>query len=123
MRGEEDRAPLLLHHLAELLDTAGIEAVGGLVEDQQQRIGEQAARDPEALAHAHRVALDLLVRPLGQSHPRERRSDPLDRLRTAHGGHQPKVLAAGEVRVKAGLLDDRAHPLQRLRPLGGHRVT
>jgi hypothetical protein len=25
--------------------------------------------------------------------------------------------------VKAGLLDDRAHPLQRLRPLGGHPVT
>jgi hypothetical protein len=72
MRGDEHGAPLLLDHradhFAKLLDAAGIEAVGWLVEDQQQRVGQQAAGHAEALAHAHRVALDLLLGALGEPH-------------------------------------------------------
>src|SRR5450759_398951 len=45
---------------------AGIEAVGRLVEDQQHGVGQQAAGHPQALAHPHRVALDLLLGPLGE---------------------------------------------------------
>ena len=39
-----------------------------------------------------------------------------------NGGDDAQVLAAGELRMKARLLDDRAHPCQRRRALGGHGI-
>ncbi len=104
-------------HFAKLLDAAGIEAVGGLVEDQEQRIGQQAARDTEALAHAERVLLDPLLGALCQADARKRGIDPPGSLRAAHSGNDRQILAPGELRVKARLLDDRPDPLQRLRSL------
>ena len=76
VRGQKDGAFLPLDHradhLAELLDAPGIKPVGRLVEDQQLRIGQQAAGDTEALAHAERVLLDFVLRPLGEADTRER---------------------------------------------------
>ena len=40
----------------------GIEAVGGLVEDQQLGLAEQRRREPEPLPHPERVPLDATVR-------------------------------------------------------------
>ena len=91
VRGEEHGAALAdqrADHLAELEDPGRIEAVGRLVEDQQLGVGEQAARDAEALAHALRVARDLLVGAIGEPDARERAVDPRERLRAAHRGER-----------------------------------
>ena len=55
VRGEQHRAALgdeAADHGAELVDAGRVEAVGGLVEDQQLGVGEQRAGDAEPLAHA-----------------------------------------------------------------------
>jgi hypothetical protein len=127
VRGDEHRAPLLLDHrpdhLAELLDAPRVKAIGGLVEDQEQRIGQQAARHAEPLAHAHRVALDPVFGPVGQPHPRERGIDQRAHLGTADRRDEAQVLATGEEGVEAGLLDDRPDALQRLGALGGNGMA
>ena len=53
--------------------------------------------------------------------PTRRRAgtDALVRLGAARGGDDAQVLATGQLRVKAGLLDDRAHSRQGLGALGG----
>ena len=117
VRGEEHRAALAderADHLAELEDPGRVEAVGRLVEDQQLGVGEQAARDAEALAHALRVARDLLVGAVGEADARERAVDPRERLGAAHRGDDAQVLAPGQVRVEVRLLDDRADARERL---------
>ena len=116
VRGEEHRPALAdqrADHLAELEDAGRVEAVRRLVEDQQLRVGEQAARDAEALAHALRVGRHPLVGALGEADARERAVDPGERLGPAHGGDDPKVLAPGEVVVEVRLLDDRADARER----------
>ena len=55
MRGEEDGAALVdecADQMPHLEDAGRVEAVHRLVEDQELWVGEQAARDPEPLAHA-----------------------------------------------------------------------
>ena len=71
------------HELADLADAGRIEAVGGLVEDQDVRIAEQRLRDAEALAHAERVGRDLVVQPLGRARRARELRDPLGRARRA----------------------------------------
>ena len=46
---------------AQPVHALGVEAVGGLVEDQHLRVAEQGARQAEPLAHAEREALDAPV--------------------------------------------------------------
>src|SRR6185437_1972707 len=125
MGGDEDGPPLLLDHradhLPELLDAARVEAVGRLVEDQQLRVGQQAPRDAQALAHAHRVLRDAVVAARGEADPRQRRRDPRRDLRAAGGRHHAQVLAPRQVHVKARLLDDRADAPERLDPPGRDR--
>ena len=127
VRGDEHRPPLLLDHradhLAELLDPARVQPVGRLVEDQQQRVGEQAARDAEPLAHAHRVALDLLVGALAEPDACERGRDPLVGVAATDGRDDAEVLAAAEVHVEARLLDDRADSRERARAIVGYDVA
>ena len=60
VRGEQHGAALvdqLADQAAELEDAGRVEPVHRLVEDQQLGVGEQAAGDAEALAHAERVGL------------------------------------------------------------------
>ena len=55
VRGQQHGAPLgdqLADQVAHLEDAGRVEPVHRLVEDQQLRVGQQAARDAEALAHA-----------------------------------------------------------------------
>ncbi len=64
MGGEEYRAPFGdegANQVAHLQDAGRVEAVHRLVEDEQRGIGDQTARDTEALAHAERVGLDAVV--------------------------------------------------------------
>ena len=44
--------------VAEPADALGVEAVSGLVEDQQLGVSEQRGRQPEPLPHPERVAAD-----------------------------------------------------------------
>src|SRR4051812_14493981 len=60
-------------------DARWVEAVGGLVEDQDLGIAEQRRGDREALAHPHRVALDASV-------SRSAQPDVLEDLVDAGGG-------------------------------------
>ena len=101
VRGEQHRAALvdeLADQAADLEDAGRVEAVHRLVEDQQLGVGEQAAGDAEALAHAERVRLDLVVGAGGEADAGERGVDP----RRAARGRGPRrgrqVLAAGQVR-------------------------
>ena len=110
MRPSSTRAA---HHPAELEDAGRVEAVRGLVQDQQLGVGQQAAGDAEPLAHAERVAADAVVGALAQADPLERRVDPAVRLGLARRGDDLEVLAAGQERVEARLLDDRPDPGQR----------
>ena len=85
---------------------------------RQFRVGEQAGGHPEALAHAHRVRGHFIPGPFGQTDPGQRRRDPLVRVPAPCGGQQAKVVPAGQVRVEAGLVDDRPDPGQGRGPLG-----
>src|SRR6185295_17948250 len=61
----------------DLGDDERCEPFGRLVEDQQQRIGEQRAADREHLLLAARELLAAVVEPLGEA--RKRRQDALER--------------------------------------------
>ena len=71
VRREDHRASLVderAEQVAELEDAGRVEAVDRLVEDQQLGVGEQAAGDAEALAHAQRVRARR-GRPRGAARP------------------------------------------------------
>src|SRR5579863_473971 len=103
VRGEEDRPPLtreLTDHRAQLEDAAGIETVHRLVEDQELRVGEQAASDAEALAHPLRVGLDAVLRAVQQANAAKRSVDPGERFRATYGGDDAQVLPTAEMPVE-----------------------
>ena len=108
--------------VAELEDAGRVEPVHRLVEDQQLGVGEQAARDAEALAHAERVGLDLLVGARGEADAGERAVDAVVRGAVAGGRVDVQVLAAGQVGVEARLLDDRADAGERRGAAAGQVV-
>ena len=126
MRGEEHGAALV-HERAQqrshLEDPRRVEPVGGLVQDQQVGIDHQAPGDPQPLAHPHRVPRHALVRAVGETDPLERRGDPVVRLALAARCDDVQVLPAGQLGVEARLLDDRADPRERGRPLDGERPS
>ena len=121
---QEDRAAVVHERADELakLDDAGrVESVGRFIEDQELRFSEQAAGDPQPLAHPHRIGLHPLVGALGQADPVERALDPGVRLGLTARCRNAQVLPAGQMPVEARRLDDRTHPLERLTALLGDR--
>ena len=89
----------------------GIEAVGGLVEDQDLRVAEQRVGEPEALAHAERVLADA---PAGR---RLVEADELQQLvdaprRHAHGlgGDGERLAAAAPGVLGRGVEQDADAP-------------
>src|SRR5437016_1736319 len=78
--------------------------------------------DPETLTHAMRVAADLVLRAVSQLHRLEHRLDPGAGARLVVIGEQPKVAAAGEVRIEPRPLDEPGHALERPRTFN-HRVA
>jgi hypothetical protein len=118
MRREQHRAALRhqrAHQPAELENARRVEPVDRLVQDQQLRVAEQAAGDAEPLAHAERVRLHAVVGSRGQPDALQRAGDPPRGGAVARRGVHLQVLAPGQVRVEARLLDDRADPGQGLR--------
>src|SRR5207249_2171942 len=91
----------------------GVEAVGGLVEDEEIRVLEQRRGDAQALLHAGRVGAELAAGPGAELDDVQHLVDAL-LLHARHVGDHPQVLAAGEVGVEAGRLDERADPGQSL---------
>ena len=63
-------------HVAHVLHPGRVEAVHGLVEDEQLGVTEEAGGHAEALAHAHRVLRHLVVGPMEDADPLEGRPDP-----------------------------------------------
>ena len=93
---------------AQPVHALGVEAVGGLVEDQHLGVAEQRLRDAEALAHAERVvahpAVGLVV---GEADQLEHLLDAA--LGQAHGAlHQGEDLAAGAAGVLGGGVEQDA---------------
>src|SRR3954453_3330439 len=74
-----------------------VQAGGGLVEDQQRRFADQRAGDAQALAHAMRVAADLVARAIGELDRLQRVSDAIARTPTVKRRNQLEVAAAGHV--------------------------
>ena len=84
------------------------------------RVAEQAGGQAQPLAHAHGIGGDLVVGPLGQPGPVQRRADPLPGLSAPGGGEDLQVLPPGQVAVEPWLVNDRADPGQGAPALGGH---
>ena len=100
-----------------------VQAGGGLVEDQQARTAQQRGGDPQALAHAVRVAADAVPGARGQLDGREHLVDALARAAAVEGGEQLEVLAraAGRGRSAAPRRTRRRPPARALPRASGSR--
>ncbi len=95
----------------------GIEAGRRFVEQQQLGIAQQCRGDPQALAHAMRVAADAVTLAAGQLHGLQRLIDPVARAPAVVGGEHLQVAPRVEVRIEGRRLDEAGDPLQRLHAL------
>src|SRR5207247_5286029 len=92
--------------VAELEDAGRVEAVHRLVEDQELRVGEQAAGDSKPLPHPHRVGANTVVGALAEADAVDRRLDATEAFPPAGGCNDAEVLAACEVTVEPRLVDN-----------------
>jgi hypothetical protein len=74
----------------------GVEAGGGLVEQQEPRRAQQRPGDAEALTHPVRVAADLVLGAVGEVDCVERLADPAGGAVAVERGQQLEVPAAAE---------------------------
>ncbi len=105
--GDEDGASpprLGPHEVAHPANAGRIEAVSRFVEDQHRGVAEQGCGDGEALAHAHRVALDPPVGGGGEVDLLEHVLDPVARM-VSGGGEHAQVVAGGAAGMEAGVLE------------------
>ena len=120
----EHRAPALrvaAQEVAEPAHALGIEAVRGLVEDQQVGVAEQRAREPEPLAHAERVALDAAARGAVELDELQHLVDA--RVGNARGlAERAQVVAARAPGMEVGRLEHGADAVGRPLELGVARV-
>ena len=126
VRGQHDGAPLGdegQDHVAHVEHPRRVEAVHGLVEDQQLGVPEEAGGDAEALAHAHGVLRHLVVGPMEDADALERRVDAALGRRLTRRGEDLQVLATGQVAVEAGLVHDGPDPGQRPVTVAGDGVA
>ena len=99
-------------HVAHVEHAPGVQAVHWLVEDQQLGIPEQAGGNAQPLAHAHGVLRHLVVGPMQDADSLEGRVDAALGRRLTRRGEDLQILAAGQVAVEAGFVDDRPDPGQ-----------
>ena len=104
--------------LAQPVDALGVEAVGGLVEDEHLGFAQQGGGQTEALAHPEREALDPPVAGVGEADQVEHLVHP------AHGkpggdAQHPEVVAGPPSGVEAGGLEHRPDVTERVRRAGG----
>ena len=110
MAGDHDGDALageLDQEAAHLLDTGRVQAVGGLIENEQLGLSGQRQRDAEALFHAHGVGAHQAVLVLGQAHQCQGAADLLV-AQSLHLRRDPHVLRAREVAVAGWVLDHGA---------------
>ena len=122
--GDDDGAAEAVGHLAyelaDLMDAAGVEAVGGFVEQQEPGMSHECGRDTEALPHTEREVSHTF---LGRRSVTE--ADDLEHLvdtvlgQPAQPAYDVEVLAGGEMWVAAGTLYERADVLQDLEAVVG----
>ena len=120
VRGQQHRHALVgeaADQQAHVAHAARVQAGGGLVEDQQPRVAQQRAGEPEALAHAVRVAADLVARAVGELDGVERGVDPRGRVAAVERGDELEVPAAGQVGVEARRLDEAGDAVERAHAL------
>jgi len=75
MAGDEDGHPLIGQRSdqgSHLDDSGRVQPVGGLIEDEQGRPGEEGGGNSQPLFHAQRIALVTLVGLVGDRRDRER---------------------------------------------------
>ena len=87
-------------------DAIGVQAVRGLVEDDDARVSEQGGREPESLPHAHRVAACALARRGRDAHELEHLVHATGRD-PRRGGKGQQVVAPGAPRMEVGRLERR----------------
>ncbi len=114
--GEQDRrAPTdqVPDHRPQVGPAAGVEAGGGLVEEQHRRLGHEGAGEVEAAPHAPGVGLDRAVGGLVEIEVLEQLPGPLPRAPPAEvveAGDHVEVLEAGQVLVDGGELAGEPDP-------------
>ena len=104
--------------VAHVLHALGIEAVGGLVQQQQPGLSEQGLSDAQTLLHAQAVPADLVVPAVLEPHPREGIRDHRVGVQAGVGAGDLQVGPAGHPLVEARRLDERAHMLPLLHRVG-----
>ncbi len=114
----------MLHRLQDRVAGLGIDADGGLVEDEQLRLVEQADGDVEPPLHAARVLVCPLVGAVGETHDLEhlicsgRHFCPRQAVERTE---EPQVLATGEVGVDGEILRNQPDGTLRLAAPRRHR--
>jgi hypothetical protein len=114
VRRQQHDAPLgeLREDVVETQPFLGIESRRRFVDDDQPRIAGDRLRDPEALAHPARVALDLALRGEREVHaPEQLVAEFLDAARSTHALQSQEVRehrASGQVRIEAEVLREIA---------------
>ena len=102
--------------LPHLLDARRVQAVGGLVQNQQLGIAQQGRGNAQPLLHPQGIVADLFP-------PLPLQPDDLQHLpdgfwgKAPEGLHNPQVLLPGEVSVIAGALNETAHLAQHGNPV------
>ena len=98
-------------------DPGGIEPVRRLVQHEHLRIAEQRGGEPEALAHAERVALHAPLRGRGQLDEREHLLDPR-RGQPGGGRLHAQVVSPGAAGMDLARLEHGADAMERPVELG-----
>src|SRR4029453_9000437 len=93
---------------AHLCHACWVEAVGGLVQDQEVRVLKKRRGQAKALSHALRVRLESVATSVPEADLVKRDVDAL-LAEAPVAGHDPEVVSTGQVGVEARLLDDRAY--------------
>src|SRR5439155_9298867 len=124
--GEEDGHALGAEPADELADLAhllGVEADGGLVEDEELGLVEEGLREGETLTHAGRVGAHFAVDRGAEAGDLEGFVEVSFGEGLATGEREGlEIVDAGHVRHEAGALDDRADAAQE-RAAGAHALA
>ena len=125
MAGHQEGDPLLSGQaeddLPDLHRGLNVQAVGGLVQNHQLRLGQQGQGQAHALLHAQGKLAAALLAVGGQAHDLQHLLDAGLVHVGVVAGRQVQVVQSGEVFIQGGLLDEGPHLCQGPLPVGhGH---
>jgi hypothetical protein len=113
---DQDGAPLVgqaAQQGAEPVDAFRVEAVGGLVEDEDLRVAHQRGGQGQPLAHAEGELADPAIGGPAQVDDVEHLTDPV-RLRISHQRCDAEVVAGAATRIGERGLQGRTNDMQRI---------